>query len=117
MDKKHFLWLPLLVWVAIICFLSFSSLENFKSPQFLMADKIAHIGMYFILELLLILPLKENLTRFKIATLFVVLFSLSTELIQEFFIKNRTGEFGDFIANLIGLSIAYLLIRKRIKTN
>jgi VanZ family protein len=91
-------------------------MENVKLPHFFSADKIAHIGMYFLLEVLLLLPLTWKTKAFNIATIGAVLFSLLTEIIQHFCIENRFGEVGDFIANLLGIIIALLIIKKAKKT-
>lgn len=114
--KKILNWLPITLWVLSICYLSFSSLENIQIPSFFSADKVAHIGMYFTLEMLFLIPLSYNSKGFKYVTIFAVVFSLLTELIQHFFILNRQGEFADFLANLLGILIAYILLRYKYKT-
>ena len=107
-------WLPILIWVAVICYLSFSSLEKVPIPTFFSADKIGHFAMYFILELLFLIPLKENFKGLKLASVFAILFAISTELIQHFFITNRYGEVMDLAANLSGTAAAYFILKRKI---
>ncbi len=109
-------WIPLLVWVITICYLSFSSLENVKLPQFSAADKVAHLGMYAVLVYFLSLPLKGKINAFSIGVVLAIAFSASTELIQHLWVTNRFGDPFDFLANVLGIFIAYFLLRKRIKT-
>lgn len=104
-----------LVWVVAICFLSFSPLQNVPLPNFFSADKLAHIMMYFILVCLINFA-SLNLRNWHIGLLFAVLFSMLTELIQHYFVVNRFGEFADFFANFIGISIGYFIFKRRIKT-
>lgn len=109
-------WIPLLIWVIAICYLSFSSLENVKLPQFSAADKIAHLGMYAVLVYFLSIPLKGQVNAFSIGVVGAIAFSAITELIQHFWVINRFGDPFDFLANVLGIFIAYILLRKRIKT-
>ena len=112
--SKFLNWLPIVLWVVVICYLSFSSLEELPIPSFFSADKLAHFGLYFVLEFLFLLPLKTNWLGFKIATFCAIVFSIATELIQHFFILNRYGEIADFLANLLGILVAFFYLRRRI---
>lgn len=116
MDNKLFRWLPIFIWVIIICVLSFSSLKNISLPTFFSADKVGHIVMYFVLELLFLIPLNWNTRAFRWATISAIVFSLTTEFVQHFFVENRFGELADFIANLIGIAACWLILSKKYKT-
>ncbi|MEX2380598.1 MAG: VanZ family protein [Vicingaceae bacterium] len=109
-------WIPLLVWVIAICYLSFSSLEHVNLPQFSAADKIAHWGMYAVLVYFLSIPLKGKTNAFAIGVVTAIVFSAFTELIQHFWVINRFGDPFDFLANVLGIFSAYFFLRKRIKT-
>lgn len=111
-----FRWLPLVCWIVVICYLSFSQLEGVNLPQFSAADKIAHLGMYGLLVYFLYIPLKTQLNAFTKGILLAVAFSAATELIQHFWINGRQGDPLDFLANVIGIFGMYLFIRNRIKT-
>lgn len=102
-------------WVISICFLSFSPLNNVKLPNFFSADKIAHIGMYFVLVCLLALASTSKI-KWYYSLIFALIFSSLTELIQHYFIVNRYGEIGDFIANLLGIGVGIFIFKDRIKT-
>lgn len=107
--------MPVFIWVVVICFLSFTSLDKLPLPSFLWWDKLAHFGMYFVLEFLILYAIKFQKKNLLLGSLLALSFSLSTELIQHFIIDNRHGEITDFAANSLGIFIAFLLIRKRIK--
>lgn len=53
---------------------------------------------------------------YHVGLFFAFIYSVLTEVIQHYYIVNRYGEFADFLANLIGLTLAYLIFRNRIKT-
>jgi len=107
-------WLPVFIWAAVICWLSFSSLKEISVPKFFSSDKVAHLGVYFIMELLFFIPIKGK-KNFLIASFFALLFSGIIELIQHFFVFNRFGDVADLLANAAGLLIGYLVLSKKLK--
>ena len=70
--------------------------------------------MYFILEVMFLIPLRGNSQGVQLATILAVVFSISTEFIQHYFIVNRYGEVMDFVANLSGIVVGYTFLKKRI---
>ena len=98
--QKLISWLPLIVWIIAICFLSFSPLDNVKLPDFSAFDKLAHFGMYALF----------------IGVILEIVFSAFTELIQHFWVSNRFGDAFDFMANVLGIFVAYFFLKKRIKS-
>ena len=108
-------WLPVFIWVIVICFLSFTSLDELPFPSFIGWDKLAHFGMYFILEFLLLYAIGFKKKQLVLVSSFAVFFSAITELIQHFLVLNRHGEIADFAANSFGIFFAYVIIRKHIK--
>jgi len=110
------LWLPLILWTVVIGFLSFSTIPTAIVPEFKAADKLAHFGMYALVEVFIYLPLRNNKTAFKIFTLLAISFAALTEVVQHFAITSRTGEVYDFIANLIGIIVVYIYFINKIKT-
>jgi VanZ family protein len=106
-------WLPVSAWVIAICFMSFTPLEKVSLPQFHAADKLAHVGMYALLEWLIYVPTRNSFNQFKLVSGLAVIFSAFTELIQHYFILNRYGEWGDFIANCLGLLCLFIVLKKR----
>ncbi len=109
-------WLPALVWVIIICWLSFSSLERVEVPNLLGVDKFAHIIMYSVLGGFIYLPLKKKQKQYLYFMLLAVIFGGLTEFIQHYCVTNRHGDIGDFTANCIGLFIAYGIKKRLQKT-
>ena len=105
----------LIFWVLSISVHSFSPLDNIQLPNFFSADKLAHVGMYFILVVLLNYAFMSK-KSYHVGLFFAFIYSVLTEVIQHYYIVNRYGEFADFLANLIGLILAYLIFRNRIKT-
>ena len=71
--------------------------------------------MYFLLELLLLNALKFKKKGILTWSLLAILFSAITEGVQHLFVENRYGEWTDFLANSLGIIIAFLLIRRKIK--
>lgn len=109
-------WLPIVLWVSIILYLSFDPLEYLPEPKLFGLDKLVHIVMYLVLGLLFILPMQVS----KMSILFILIpclfLSAITEVIQHHFIINRYGEWSDFASNVIGLSIGLWILNNKIKT-
>lgn len=113
---KWLKWVLLLVWVFIICILSFSSLDKIQIKSAIGVDKVAHIGMYFILGILAFVAQNKFSIGYTILMLLSFLLAFSTEIVQHYFILNRTGDYADFVANTIGLVFAFLLMKRIYKT-
>jgi VanZ family protein len=97
-----------------------------KITLFPHADKIAHIGMYFIMSVLLWWEFCRNHKKYIDtrhawigAFLLPLLLSGVVELLQEYCTTYRGGDWLDFLANATGVtlasSIAYYLLRSRIR--
>lgn len=118
-----------LAFIVVVVYLSF-----FKPPSvpevalFPHADKIVHMGMYFVMSALLWWEFwRSNKERIIIwhawvgAFLCPVLFSGAVELLQEYCTTYRGGDWLDFLANTTGATIAsiisyYLLLRRMRKS-
>ena len=76
-----------------------------------LSDKILHTGSYIILMLAWLMFI--NATTIKISqwhVLFIlIIFGIILELIQVNLTQSRTGEFGDVLANTLGLIMGLLL--------
>lgn len=85
-----------------------------KIPYF---DKIAHLGMYFILTVVLCYELYRQRHLFKnkvmsvFALSFPILYGGLMELLQAYFFPPRTGDWADWIADAIGVFCAYFLCK------
>jgi len=109
-----------LVWLLVLVYLSLR--PNLKGPgiQIPYFDKLAHLGFYFVASLLFLTALdKTSLVSIKTTnkilwTLLIHLFLGGViEVIQEYYVSGRSGEFADFLANASGISIAILLYSSR----
>jgi len=109
-----------LVWLLVLVYLSLR--PDLKGPgiQIPYFDKLAHLGFYFVASLLFITALdKTSLVSIKTTnkilwTLLIHLFLGGViEVIQEYYVSGRSGEFADFLANASGISIAILLYSSR----
>jgi VanZ family protein len=99
-------FVPALVWVAVItilCLMPGDDLPGrglFGIPHF---DKIAHAGLYFILAILLVTPLKSaGLPVIPVIMAFSLLLGGGMELLQDYFTTSRSGSWFDLIADLTG---------------
>ncbi len=128
MSVKNF-W-PGIVWGIIIIFLSampgnyFPEIQRFS--DWLSPDKIVHIVLYFVLCFLVLKGiLKQNHHTKKsliLGLLFVVVFGGVLEILQHYLFTGRNGSIFDFLANLFGCVLSYILIlyierKKSIKSN
>lgn len=112
-----------LLIVIVVLFLSFYRISSPKLNLFLGVDKVYHMIMYGGLSGMLWLEYlwnhrKETVSKkrgFIGATLCPILMSGVIELCQEYLTVYRGGEWGDFLANIIGVLLATLIAWKVIR--
>ncbi len=111
-------FIPAFIWAAVIFVLSATPGKNLPQidlGDLLEADKIAHVGVYLILTLLLFRGFyrQKRLTTRNIiwAVLISAGFGIFLELGQYYFFPGRYFEFLDIVANIIG-SLSSLIILK-----
>ncbi len=87
------------LWLTAV---SLTPLKGLNLPSFHYADKIVHFFLYFFLTLFWILACPK--LRLKKILLFslAVLLGIIIELLQEYYVPNRTGDVFDALANTIG---------------
>ena len=110
-----------IVWTIIIIFLSSMSSDSFNKINILNIyhiDKIAHMGMYFIQSILFLAAFFDfyyrpiNYIRYRINSLIIAIITGSLiEIMQNWFIINRSGDWLDLIANIAGSFLAILLYK------
>jgi len=111
--KKFFnYWLPVIVWMGVIFWLSsIPDLESGLKQDFILR-KIAHILEYAILTFILIRALRiENLSIKKtliFSIIFAIFYSLSDEYHQTF-IQGRQGGLKDVSIDSIGILLTSLI--------
>lgn len=128
MIVKNF-W-PGIVWGIIIIILSsvpgsyFPKIQSFS--DWLSPDKIVHILLYFVFCFLLQKGILKHYHHYKkpllLGMIFVVIFGGVIELMQHYLFIGRNGNIFDFLANLFGCMLSYLLIlyigrKKSLKNN
>ncbi|MCB0652153.1 MAG: VanZ family protein [Saprospiraceae bacterium] len=113
---KYFI--PAITWAAVIFILSAmpgKNLPHIDLGDLLEADKIAHIGVYLILTLLLFRGLvkQKSLTTKNIIYAIIITagYGILLEFGQYYFFPGRYFEFFDIVANIIG-SITSLIFLK-----
>jgi VanZ family protein len=106
-------WLPVLAYVCII--FAASSQPHLQSPlRFVNGDKIAHLGEYLVLGLLLVRALRATLRVSRplfaamIAIGLVVIVGASDEYFQSF-IPGRMSDVFDVMADVLGGAIAQIV--------
>jgi VanZ family protein len=118
---KHFIkyWLPVVVWAGFIFFLSHQPglKSDFPFVWDLIFRKIAHIGEYFILNLLLVRALFQNYLSKKQILFWAAIISLLYAASDEFhqgFILERTAAVKDVAIDGLGILLSTFLISKRV---
>jgi len=113
---------PAIGWGILIIY--FSLLPSQKVPSLLknIWDFSLHTGIYFLLAALIFLGYTQfKKTAFNLSTAFFTILLVAVlggalELIQEYYITNRSGEWLDFVANNFGAVIAsgawFFLVKK-----
>lgn len=110
---------PAVFWSVAILVLSFMPGNSFPAVSWmdwLKLDKWIHAFLYFILFLLIYIPVNEGKKQRHqlfviVGCIYCLLLGLFTELFQEFFLPDRSGDLPDMIANAFGVVLAGFLIR------
>lgn len=108
--KKYGISIFLSILISIACFVNLSSAP---APPMSNFDKLAHFVMFFLLGLCVYF---ENTNRFKFSIsyqrillgsfLFPVCFSGLIEIVQEYLVPYRSGDWMDFLWDMIGAFFA-----------
>jgi len=117
-------YLPLLLWMGVIFYLSSLPGSGYQGPHtlwFYVERKGAHIFEYFILTLLFARVLKSHginiPKRYFLAGIFSLLFAFSDEFHQSF-IFSREGKILDIVIDLAGIILAtttYYIARLKLR--
>ena len=113
--------------MALITFLSFHDFSDYDQQIHLslpFADKAGHAVFYGVGSILACMSIRERtrgefaLSSSLIATaIFMAVYGTIIEVFQMVFTAVRSGEIGDFLANIIGVSIALFMVRKLFSSN
>lgn len=115
-SSNFLLFIPSLIWIITITVLSGYPGNKIPETLFLNFDKLVHLGVYFLLSLILCYGFhKKNATdstSFKTSVL-IILFGIFyggfMEILQEYIFINRSGNWYDFFANTIGAFLGVVL--------
>lgn len=110
-------WLPTFSWIFLICYSSLtdSGLPEIKFCFILESDKIAHIGIYSVLTILLVRSWvhvfgpKALIYLLILSSIQVISFSIIMEFLQKLLTKTRHFDLKDIIANISGTVVGVIL--------
>ena len=100
------------IWFLMMLFILFlpGSATPEVPPFIPHFDKIVHAGIFGVLVGLLGFSFSKVSKRFQLYLLVsIVLFAGMSEVIQEYLVPGRGGDWGDFIADLVGIGIGVLI--------
>lgn len=113
-NKSKLLYVPLVAYWTVL--LGLTSLPGQDLPKTGINDKIEHFSAYFLLGLLLSLTLLFQNKFLKIKryfaffTIFIIGLYAALDEIHQLFVPGRDCDFFDWTADMIGASLAILLI-------
>lgn len=115
--KGLFYFLPAVVWGFVVLY--FSLLPGPQVPKLFLHldDKLVHGGIYFVSTALIFLgfiryKFSNEIPRGSIAINIAVclVFGAAIELLQHYWVSNRSGDWGDLVANGLGTVIGVLVL-------
>lgn len=111
---KHAIYATL-GWLALIWTVSSTPAEKMPSLRILNWDKLAHVGVYLILGLLVSRSIRLScLNRSQARWVWLAAFlSAGLDELHQLFIPGRSVNIWDFLANALGLGLAVLLCQKQ----
>jgi hypothetical protein len=111
-----------ITWTFIILILSFlpgNAFEKMNLPDIGFQDLVVHFIMYFFLTFLFITELSHKISiakntnlRWIIPLLAAFILGVITESVQWLWIAGRNGDIIDFLLNMTGATIAFVIFRK-----
>ncbi len=115
-NRLKVLLIPLILY-WIVLFIATSLPSTPYVDVFEISDKLKHFSAYLILAVLLGLNLHfqekwERVSKFFLSYTFIIcIFYGLIDEIHQIFVPNRTGEFLDWVADLIGTLLGILIIK------
>ncbi len=115
--KRCWSYLPMILVAIGIIYVSLLRTPSFRLPDFMGADKVAHVLMY--LALFLAAPLlgvrerrlypKQTICTAILLWVVCATFGGLIEVVQEQWFYPRTGSWGDWLADVIGAGLGFLM--------
>ena len=112
-------YLPALIWLVIITWLSINSGTPMPKFDLFSADKLFHAAAYALLTLLILWGRSKSgptpVPLYQLALIFVLVtgYGAFMEWIQGTFFPNRSFEYDDMLANASGAFLATIMSRLR----
>lgn len=116
-------FIPAIIWLSISTFLltipgSVLPQENWLGKIWF--DKWVHIGMFAILVWLFCWAIhKKYIKNLKLTNTFIVIgllclgYGIGMELVQKYFVVNRSFDTGDIVADAVGCTIGFLYSNRK----
>jgi len=111
LERNYYFYIALILTIAI----TIGSLVSLKNvvveTKFVFADKIIHLGAYFLLTLSWLLTFsknKKNEFTLLVIAVTVLFYGIIIEVFQGVMVSNRQADFYDILANLAGIIAACL---------
>ncbi|MEM6684824.1 MAG: VanZ family protein [Bacteroidota bacterium] len=117
MRKYIFLFIAI-AWTIAITIVSLVPVKEPEALQFLYADKLVHIGIYFFFTIVWFMAFSKGITTNTLqknallfSGVFSFLYGIAIELMQENLVISREGDWQDALANTIGIIVAIFIIK------
>lgn len=112
---------PGIIWFVVLMVLICTPGNHLPSSKFLIEisfDKMVHVGVFAILAWLFYYPIAKTdwpkavkhhyLIKICVST---IIWGLATELIQRYFIPNRSFDLADWLADSMGAVLAFAVVK------
>ncbi len=107
--KRLVQYIPTVLVVIGITYVSLLREPSFSLPRFTGADKVAHFIMYAALSLVFLFDSWRANSRSFRGKSFYIAYGGLIEILQENFFYPRTGTWGDWFADIAGCAVGLLL--------
>lgn len=99
-------------WTLLIFYLCLNDTPSLPKINIINIDKIIHFLFYFVFVFLWIKSSKNiSLHYFLIVLILAIFLGISIEFLQEYYTQNRTFDWYDIVANVLGAIISFILVK------
>lgn len=110
---------PAIIWFMFVTVLFLIPGSEFPDEDWfetIYLDKLVHIAFIFLLVYLFYLPLKKSKTDWLLLIAAIgIIYGISIEFIQKYFVRGRSFELADIICDVAGCCIAYFIGKRQQK--
>jgi len=113
LGRNYFLYIAFCL-TTVITIGSLISMKNVVEPKIDFFDKIVHVGAYLILTLSWLLSYRSRSTAKSLKSHFLIaiavfVYGIIIEVLQGTITSNRQADFYDIFANLVGITVSFLI--------